>query len=137
MEIPDYDMTHPEIAQARLALNDCNWTIGRTCAEWLTRHGSRYKVPDFAASIHLSPEQVQQRLEVWVAFEAERGNYPHLLWSHFYAATKFSSVHEAHVCLKWAEEMQATVGEMKAWRRAQAGEDLSAPEQPCPDGRLF
>ena len=33
---------------------------------------------------------------------------------------------DALECLKWAEEMQATVAEMRAWRRAQRGEDLTA-----------
>ena len=38
---------------------------------------------------------------------------------------------DAAACLGWADEMEATVAEMRAWRRAQHGEDLSlAPDAP-------
>ena len=34
---------------------------------------------------------------------------------------------DAPECLQWADENQATVAEMKAWRRALRGEDLTVP----------
>ena len=48
--------------------------------------------------------------------------YPSLKWSHFYAALNWDDAPE---CLQWADENQSTVAEMKAWRRALRGEDLT------------
>ena len=45
-------------------------------------------------------------------------------WSHFYAAINWDDAAE---CLQWADDVQAGVAEMKAWRRAQRGEDLNTP----------
>jgi hypothetical protein len=48
--------------------------------------------------------------------------YPALKWSHFYIALAWDDAPE---CLQWADENGATVAEMKAWRRAIRGEDLT------------
>jgi len=44
---------------------------------------------------------------------------------HFEAADKWPDRYEA---IKWAMDAQASVAEMKAWHRANHGEDLAEPE---------
>ncbi len=75
----------------------------------------------FGARIGLSGDQVYQRRRVWESFSDVHDQYEQLRWSHFYAALNWD---DASDCLGWADEMHATVAEMKAWRRAQHGEDL-------------
>ncbi|MEZ6065027.1 MAG: hypothetical protein R3B90_04825 [Planctomycetaceae bacterium] len=53
-----------------------------------------------------------------------QGEYVHLKWSHYYAAVNWDDSAE---CLQWANDLGATVAEMKAWRRSQRGEDLTQP----------
>jgi len=113
------------IQRAQEALNQCNWVIGECAATWTTRYARGRTDADFGARIGLSGDQIYQRRRVWETFSDVRENYPRLKWSHFYAALNWDDAAE---CLQWADEMQATIAEMKAWRRAQRGEDLT--EQP-------
>jgi hypothetical protein len=112
------------VHRAQQALSRCNWEIGECAAQWTKRYARGRSDADFGALIGLSGDQVYQRRRVWETFSDVREQYPALKWSHFYAALNWDDAAE---CLQWAQEMQATVAEMKAWRRAQHGEDLTAP----------
>ncbi|ADG67842.1 hypothetical protein Plim_2014 [Planctopirus limnophila DSM 3776] len=112
------------ISIAQEAVSQCNWTVGECAAQWTVKFAKGRTDADFANLVHLSPDQVYQRRRVWETFGDVRGQYPHLKWSHFYSAVAWDDAAE---CLQWADEIQATVAEMKAWRRAQRGEDLSLP----------
>lgn len=121
-------MTNDEeqlIERARKALSDCNWTVGECAAIWTKRYARGRNDQAFAELIGLSADRVYQRRRVWETFSDVRESYSKLSWSHFYAATSWDDAAE---CLAWAEEMGATVAEMRAWRRAHHGEDLSEPE---------
>jgi hypothetical protein len=117
------------IQRAQAALSHCNWEVGECAAIWTKRFARGRTDADFAVLVGLSPDQVYQRRRVWETFADVRASYTSLKWSHFYAAISWDDAAE---CLQWAEDIQATVAEMKAWRRAQRGEDLSqaADEEP-------
>lgn len=110
------------IQRAQQALSSCNWEVGECAATWTKRFARGRTDADFAVLVGLSGDQVYQRRRVWETFADVQESYPSLKWSHFYAALTWDDAAE---CLQWAQEIQATVAEMKAWRRAQRGEDLS------------
>ncbi len=122
------------VETAQIAVSRCNWVVGRCAAEWTTRYARGRTDADFAALVGLSADQVYQRRRVWETFADVREQYeaestagrpkrgPR--WSHFYVALTWDDAPE---CLEWAAENEATVAEMKAYRRALHGEDLSAP----------
>lgn len=112
------------VERAQRALTRCNWEIGECASKWTQRYARGRTDADFGAQIGLSGDQVYQRRRVWDTFSDVYEQYPALKWSHFYAALNWDDAPE---CLQWAADMQATVAEMKAWRRAQHGEDLTAP----------
>jgi hypothetical protein len=111
------------IARAQVAVSRCNWEVGECAALWTKRFARGRTDSDFAALVSLSADQVYQRRRVWETFADVFQNYPTLRWSHFYSAINWDDAAE---CLQWAEDVQAGVAEMKAWRRAQRGEDLDA-----------
>lgn len=110
------------IARALSALSRCNWEVGECAAQWTQRFARGRTDADFASLVGLSPDQVYQRRRVWETFGDVYTTYPQLKWSHFYAALNWD---DAADCLQWAQDVQAGVAEMRAWRRAQHGEDLS------------
>ena len=110
------------IARALSALSRCNWEVGECAAQWTKRFARGRTDADFASLVGLSPDQVYQRRRVWETFGDVRETYSQLKWSHFYAALNWDDAAE---CLQWAQDVQAGVAEMRAWRRAQHGEDLS------------
>jgi hypothetical protein len=114
------------IARAQLALSSCNWTIGECASQWTRKHAKGRTDADFGALIGLSADQVFQRRRVWETFADVYENYPQLKWSHFYVVINWDDAAE---CLQWANEMDATIAQMKAWRRAQHGDDLTQPAQ--------
>jgi len=114
------------IARAQSALSHCNWEVGECAAQWTKRFARGRTDADFAALVGLSPDQVYQRRRVWETFGDVVESYPQLKWSHFYAALNWDDAAE---CLQWAQDVQAGVAEMRAWRRAQHGEDLSESPQ--------
>lgn len=114
------------IERAQRALTRCNWEIGECASKWTQRYARGRTDADFGAQIGLSSDQVYQRRRVWDTFSDVYEQYPALRWSHFYAALNWDDAPE---CLQWAGDMQATVAEMKAWRRAQHGEDLTTPAE--------
>jgi hypothetical protein len=110
------------VSRAQDAVSQCRWVVGECAANWTARYARGRTDNDFAVLIGISGDQVYQRRRVWETFHEIRGEYPALKWSHFYAALTWE---DARDCLSWAEETHSTVAEMRAWRRAQRGEDLT------------
>lgn len=110
------------IDRAKQAISACSWTLGECAALWTKRYAKGRTDAAFGEMIGLSADQVYQRRRVWETFGDVHEQYTALKWSHFYAAINWD---DAAACLTWAEELQSTVAEMRAWRRAQHGEDLS------------
>lgn len=104
------------------AVSHCRWVVGECAAKWTQRYARGRTDADFGALIGVSPDQVYQRRRVWETFAPVRDEFANLKWSHFYAALTWDDALDA---LRWAAEMEATVAEMRAWRRAQRGEDLT------------
>lgn len=128
--MPDVKETEDQLIQrAQRALSRCNWEIGECAAAWTKRFARGRTDADFGAAVGLSGDQVYQRRRVWETFHDVHERYEELKWSHFYAALNWDDSAE---CLQWAQDMSATVAEMKAWRRAQHGEDLSSPAEESP-----
>jgi hypothetical protein len=115
------------ISKAQSAVSQSNWIVGECAHKWTERYARGRGDADFAALLGLSSDQVFQRRRVWQTFADVFQNYPALKWSHFYAALTWDDAPE---CLQWADENQATVAEMKAWRRAMRGEDLRTDALP-------
>ncbi len=115
------------VSRAQEAVSLCRWVVGECAAQWTARYARGRTDGDFAALIGLSADQVYQRRRVWETFAEVRDEFPSLKWSHFYSALSWDDARE---CLAWAQETHSTVAEMRAWRRARRGEDLSveAPE---------
>lgn len=113
------------IERAREALSDSSWVIGECAAQWTKKYAKGRTDADFGAMVGLSGDQVYQRRRVWETFGDVRDQYTLLKWSHYYIALTWDDAPE---CLQWAEENKATVAELKAWRRALNGEDLTISE---------
>ncbi len=115
------------ISVARDAVSQCNWVVGECAAKWTTKYARGRTDGDFGQMVGLSGDQIYQRRRVWEAFGTTYENYSNLKWSFFYVALNWE---DATKCLNWSDENEATVAEMRAWRRAQNGEDLfSEPEE--------
>ncbi|WP_437205026.1 hypothetical protein [Planctomicrobium sp. SH664] len=112
------------IRRAQQALSHCNWEIGECASRWTQKFARGRTDVDFGVLIGMSGDQIYQRRRVWETFADVHKNYPKLKWSHFYVALNWDDSSE---CLQWAQDMEATIAEMKAWRRAQHGENLSEP----------
>jgi hypothetical protein len=111
------------ISKARDAVSQCNWVVGECASRWTQRYASGRTDQDFGQMVGLSGDQIYQRRRVWEAFGESYKNYGGLKWSFFYVALNWD---DAFDCLQWAQDSDATVSEMRAWRRAQRGEDLFA-----------
>jgi hypothetical protein len=123
MSAPPRTETEQELIQrAQTAVSGCNWEVGECAAQWTKRFARGRTDQDFALLVGLSGDQVYQRRRVWETFGDVFANYSGLRWSHFYTALNWDDAAE---CLQWANDIGATVAEMKAWRRAQRGEDLT------------
>jgi hypothetical protein len=128
-ESPEITETEEQLVQrAQAAVSLCNWEVGLCAVQWTRRYARGRTDADFAAMVGLSADQVFQRRRVVETFGEIHSDFPSLKWSHFYSALNWD---DARDCLQWSEENQATVAEMKAWRRAIRGEDLTA--EPVPD----
>jgi hypothetical protein len=112
------------IEKAQTAVSQSNWVVGECAAKWTTKYARGRTDADFGLLVGLSGDQVYQRRRVWETFADVDGDYVDLKWSHFYVALNWDDSPE---CLQWAQENEATVAEMKAWRRAMHGEDLTQP----------
>lgn len=104
------------------AISAANWQVGRCAALWVERCGRCRDNREFAVIIGMTTEEVWRRRRVYETFWMVRDDYPNLKWLHFLAALEWD---DACRCLSWANEWDATVAEMRAWRRAQRGDDLT------------
>lgn len=111
------------ISMARDAVSQCNWVVGECAAKWTQRYARNRTDADFGQMVGLSGDQIFQRRRVWEAFGGTFQKFSGLKWSFFYVALNWD---DAEDCLSWAQDSDATVSEMRAWRRAQRGEDLFA-----------
>ncbi|MEZ6130333.1 MAG: hypothetical protein R3C59_16745 [Planctomycetaceae bacterium] len=115
------------ISVARDAVSQCNWVVGDCASKWTKKYARGRTDSDFGQMVGLSGDQIYQRRRVWEKFGNASKNYENLKWSFFYVALNWD---DAIKCLNWADENEATVAEMRAWRRAQNGEDLfTEPEE--------
>ena len=115
------------ISVARDAVSQCNWVVGECAAQWTQKYARGRTDADFGQMVGLSGDQIYQRRRVWEAFGKKVEDYKNLKWSFFYVALNWE---DGIKCLNWADENESTVAEMRAWRRAQNGEDLfSEPEE--------
>jgi len=110
------------IDRAQQSVFDSNWVVGECASLWTTRYARGRTDADFAQHVGLSADQVYQRRRVWETFAGERDRFAGLRWSHFYAALTWDDALES---LDWAQQTLSTVAEMRAWRRARRGEDLT------------
>ena len=115
------------VSLAQQAVSRCNWVVGECASAWTQRYAKGRTDADFGLLVGLSGDQIYQRRRVWDAFHEEYEKFPELKWSHFYVAINWD---DAVDCLHWAAENEATVAEMKAWRRAVRGEDLTEDAPP-------
>lgn len=113
------------VERARRLMSECNWSVGQCASDWTQKYASGRTDADFGALVGLSGDQVYQRRRVWDRFEEYYSTRMLLSWSHYYAALTWD---DAEACLAWAEEANASVKEMQAWRRLQRGELHSQPE---------
>ena len=119
------------VSRAQLAVSQCNWVVGECAARWTQRYAKGRTDADFGQLVGLSGDQVYQRRRVWETFGDVRGDYPGLKWSHFYISLNWDDAPE---CLQWAEENQATVLELKMWRKTLHGPDEVDDSPPDPWG---
>jgi hypothetical protein len=110
------------IQRAQTAVSQCNWTVGECAVQWTKKFARGRTDADFGELVGMSGDQVYQRRRVYETFADVQENYPTLKWSHFYIALNWDDAVE---CLTWANENEATIAEMKAWRRLQHGEDVT------------
>lgn len=123
-QAPVVDETEESLIQtAQRAISQCRWVVGECASRWTQRHARGRTDADFGQLVGLSGDQIYQRRRVWETFSDVRAKFTSLKWSHFYSALNWD---DAADCLQWADETQAAVAEMKAWRRALRGEDLTA-----------
>ena len=115
------------IERAQSAVSECNWTVGECAGQWTKRFARGRTDGDFGELVGMSGDQVYQRRRVWETFADVQTQHSSLKWSHFYIALNWDDAAE---CLSWASDNEATIAEMKAWRRLQHGEDVTSP----PDG---
>jgi len=124
------DVTETEaelIDTAQHAVSHCNWVVGECASKWTRKYARGRSDADFGNLVGLSADQVFQRRRVWETFGDVVSDYSQLKWSHFYVVINWDNAAE---CLQWAEENSATVAEMRAWGRAQRGEDLTQDAPP-------
>ena len=108
--------------RAAASVSGSAWEVGECAFLWTQRYSQGRTDADFAQHVGLSHDQVKQKRLVYEAFADVCDSYHNLSWSHFYVARTWDDAAE---CLAWAEENEARVAEMKAWRRMCNGEDLT------------
>lgn len=117
------------IRRARVAIGIEAWVIGECASQWTQKYARGRTDADFAQIIGSSREQVCARRNVFDRFQ-NHGRRDVLTWSHYNVALSWDDAEE---CLDWAADAEATVAEMRCWRRAQRGEDLFAEEDTRPE----
>lgn len=127
------DITDEEtqlVTEAKDALSNCHFTVGRCAQQWVERYAQGRTDAAFGELIGMSPDMVQKCRRVHELF-GELSQSLELSWSHYNVAITWEDADE---CLNWADDNGASVAEMKAWRRAKNGEDLTVDEDETNDG---
>ena len=121
------------IQRAQAAVSESAWVVGECAYEW-TKQWSRGRTDaDFGLLVGLSGDEIYKRRRVWEVF-GETASKRNLSFTHHYVAMNWEDANE---CLEWAEENEASVAEMKAWRRAVHGEDLTTEsDDDLPDDEI-
>lgn len=125
VQVEQQEQSQQQLLQRiRQADSQTKWHTG----ECISALKQRYHLTDeqIAQQTELSRETITQRRLVWETFADCKSIYNHLSWTHYYVALSWDDAPE---CLQWADELQASVSEMKAWRRSQHGADLSEPDE--------
>ena len=117
------------VARARSAVSLESWVVGECASQWTKRLARGRSDGDFGMLLGLSREQVCARRLVFEKFDGHATRAA-LSWSHYYAALSWE---DADHVLQWAADAEATVAEMRAWRRAQHGQDLFVSDDAPPD----
>lgn len=123
---PMQDIEASIVVAAQNLVSDTNWKLGDMAAAWLDRYARGRTVAEFGAFLGLSHYRIEDCLAVHRRFRPVREKYPRLRFGHFYAALKWD---DAEALLAWANDVDSTVAEMRAYRRATRGEDLSVEEE--------
>lgn len=110
------------------------WVVGECAFEWTRKFARGRTDRDFAELVGLSDDQIYTRRRVWEVFGQGPGDsvpirnlYPALAWSHFHNALNWPDRDD---CLAWAQDNEASVAEMRAWRRMHRGDDLTTEATP-------
>lgn len=124
----DMDSEAALVLQAKEAISTCNWKVGELASLWTSRWSKGRTDDDFGTAIGMSGDRVNQCRRVHERF-GDSDLSRKLSWTHFRDALAWD---DAEACLQWACDMDATVAEMKAWRRAQHP-DENLPWPPVED----
>lgn len=105
--------------KAEVNSTEANWIVGECASKFCAAgHGTD---ADFAKRIGSSRQRINECRRIyedrWIVRSTGQ-----LTWTHFVESLPWDDWQE---CLEWAAEYDASVFEMKAWRRAKNGEDLS------------
>lgn len=112
-----------------LVASNCEWAIGEHATQFAEQGWGTYEDLAKLLECGLSAESLRQRAKVFSRFNSVRKSKTFLKWSHYLTAFVWPDAEE---CLDWAEENEASIREMKAWRRAVHGEDLTADADDAP-----
>jgi len=115
------DMTEEALIEhARASVSMEAWTVGECAMHWTKRYSRGRTDLDFGQIVGMTREQIWVRRHVFEKFGGH-GCRDRLRFSHYVVALNWDDADE---CLEWAADSEATVAEMRAWRRASRGEDL-------------
>ena len=107
-----------------------NWTFGRIASALVTEHD--WTDQQVADEFGKSQQSVNYARRIFERFYP-RGGKVNFVWREWKQIVAWQ---DADKCLDWAEEQDATFGEMAAWRRIQNGEDIRQPVTPTPAANL-
>lgn len=114
------------LEKALTAMHHASWVIGECAVEWCNLGGD-HTIEAFADHLDMTVRQVQERKAVFEKFGIAYKSCENLNWSHFRQAARWP---DAVDFLEWAEDTNATVREMEAYRRVKLGLDADdAPRQ--------
>lgn len=111
------------IVRAQAAVSESAWIVGECACTWTKQWARGRTDADFGSLLGLSGDEIYKRRRVWEVY-GETASKRNLSFTHHYVAMNWNDAEEV---LQWAEENEASVAEMKAWRRAVHGEDLTQP----------
>ena len=111
------------IEEARRAVSQANWILGECAVRWCEQYARGRTDADFGKLVGVTGDKIYKCRRVSEVFGAV-DFVPRVSWSHYYEALNWDDAAE---CIEWAVQNEASLAEMKAWRRAMHGEDLTTP----------